>query len=103
MAGGNEVRDFPAIAWRQSEQMSVQPIACASGLVHEVFSGFEEETQFGRPIRQSDRRQVLLPGCNPGDREGVTGIALARPTRPQASHTAQMWWHLTNRKPGALG
>jgi len=29
MAGGNEVRDFPAIAWRQSEQMSVQSIACA--------------------------------------------------------------------------
>ena len=84
MAGGDEVRDFPTIAWRQSEQMRMEPISCSGCLVHEVLSGFEEQPNLGRPIRQSDRWQVLLAGRDPGDRKGITRIALARPARAQA-------------------
>lgn len=103
IASGDEVGDRPAIAWRESEQMSVEPISCSGRIDQEVFAGFQEQAQLSRPVRQSDRRQVLLPGRHPSDGKGIARIALARPACAQAFDAAQVRWHLSNGKSGTLG
>src|SRR5450759_705175 len=82
--------------------MRVEPVPRTRCLADEVLARLEEEMQLTRPIGQPDGQQVRLTGRHPGDREGVTRIALARPPGPPALGTAQVRWHLADTEPGAL-
>ncbi len=77
----DEVRDGPAIARHEDEQMRVEPVPHAGRFPDEILLGLEEESQLARAIGEPDRWQVRLTGGHPGDRECVTRIALAWSTR----------------------
>ncbi len=68
----------------------------------EIGAGGEEEAELGRRIDPPDRRQVRLARRDPGDREGITRVALAGPACPAPLASTELGWDLAHGVPEPL-
>jgi hypothetical protein len=84
VVSGDEVGDRSAIARQQDDQVGVEPVPHPGCFTDQILAGLDEKTKLGRLIGQPDRGQVRLPCGHPGNREGITGIALAWSPDPPA-------------------
>ena len=101
MAGGDEVARPAPVPRHQAPQVGVEPIADASHLDDDVLAGLDQELEIERSIGKPDRGQVMLAGRHPGDRHGITRIALAEPPRPDPLPSSELRRHLADGNPGA--
>src|SRR5450759_1565600 len=90
----------PAVPGHEPPQVGMEAIADPGHLRDEVLARLHEEGDLEAPVSDPDRRQVRLPRRHPGDREGVAGIALARPPRPDPFTARQLRRDLPDGEPG---
>jgi hypothetical protein len=100
VTGRDEVHGSLAVPGYEHPQVGMEAITDPSHLRDEVFAGLHEEGDLETPIGHPDWRQIYLPRGHPGDREGIAGIALARPPRPGPFPARQLWRNLPDEEPG---
>ena len=100
MTKGDEVGGPGAIPRHQAPQIGVEAVADAGHLDDDVLAGLDEELEIEGPVGGPDRRQVGLAGRHPGDRQGITGIALAQPAGPGPLAAGELRRHLPDGQAG---
>ena len=80
LAAADELGDRPTVARQQDHEVGVEAVAGPGLSVNEVVTSVGQQAELGRAVLEPDRRQVGLAEGHPGDREGVTRVALAGPT-----------------------
>ena len=72
----------------------MQPVADPGRLRREIIPGLDQELELAACIVEPDRRQIGLPECHPGDRQRITRIGLAGPSRSDPLPVAELRWDL---------
>lgn len=80
--------------------MGVEAVAGPGLSVNEVITSVGQQAELGRAVLEPDRRHVGLAEGHPGDREGITRIALAGPTAAASFAPAQLRRDLADDEPG---
>jgi hypothetical protein len=100
MSSGDEVRGAGAIAWPDGQQVGMQAVANPGRLGHDILARFDQQVDLAAGVDHADGRQVGLARRDPRDREGITGVGLARPARAQPLPVAELGRYLANIETG---
>ena len=79
--------------------MGVETVAGPGLSVYEVVPRIGQQAELGRAILEPDGRQVGLAEGHPGDREGVTRVALAGSTAASSFAPAQVRRNFADAEP----
>jgi hypothetical protein len=100
LAAADELGDRPGVARQQDHEVGVEAVAGPGLSVNEVVTSVGQQAELGRAVLEPDGWQVGLAEGDPGDREGVTRVALAGPTAAASFAPAQLRRDLAHDEPG---